>query len=342
MGNDHSVQNSFTPVVRWRLGVLPAASINSDIVAGHPFDLQALTLAPSNNSVSAAMFKCPNCGTRIRKSSGEPMYTWKGGYIWLSFRGTTDKCNDVGCHVDHDAHYNKVFVHYQQPTGGLSYMTTERWYYMGVGETYAPPGADKLIAVCSIDGDAATVIVHDGANSTVSCGGSGTTTTAPDDGIVSACSFETDENVFCNVWSDANSNKANWTRRSEGTPSSSRGPSAAADGSYYLYMEATLLDTGDNAILKSVPITLPGGCVLKFKYSMYESDMGTMNVRAVSGDKQVVWSKIGDQSKDWRDAVVDLGPLGSGTVEITFEAVRDSFWSEFAIDDVVVQKVSSE
>jgi len=310
MGNDASVQNSFTAVVRWRLGALPEASINAATVSGQAFDLRGLTLAPISSVVSSAVFKCPNCRSKILNSDGTAKHSWSGGYIWLSFRGSANTCNGEGCHVDHSRHYNKVFVHYQQPTGGLNYMTTERWYYLDAGETYSPPGADKRIAVCSINGDTAKVIVYDGASTSfdqadcTSSGGGGSggntpvanPTVAPtaqptsiptgaptprltpsptavptsmptqDSGsnVISSCSFETDDG--CNVWTNSNDDQFDWTRKTSSTPSSGTGPSGAADGSYYLFIETSSPRvTGDKAILKAA-LPLDGGGKLKFKY----------------------------------------------------------------------------
>jgi len=110
------------------------------------------------------VFPCPNCGTKIRNSNGSPKYSWTGGYLWITYRGDADTCpsGNGPCHVDWSAHYNKVFIHYQQPSG-LSYITTERWYYLGAGEFYSPPNSGKTIAVCSVDeqSDVASVTIYD-------------------------------------------------------------------------------------------------------------------------------------------------------------------------------------
>merc|ERR1719210_1459481 len=66
------------------------------------------------------------------------------------------------------------------------------------------------------------------------------------------CSFETS----CTLWKSASYAKLSWWRRSGRTPSGETmggvtGPSQAADGKYYLYLETSLSCPGYTAVLES-------------------------------------------------------------------------------------------
>jgi len=161
MGNDAAVRNSFTAMVRFKLGWLPNSEIQQDLSA--PIRLAALTLGPKDAVAGesdiylAASTPCSNCVTKILNSDGTPKSYDKGGYLWITFRGDGDECSPESsyCHVDHNQYYNQVFVHWQQP-GSL---TTERWYYMSPGESYQPPGSGLTVSVCAIEGDVAKVAI---------------------------------------------------------------------------------------------------------------------------------------------------------------------------------------
>ena len=174
MGNDDSVVNSFTSVVRWRLGWLPTSRILTGSRLNTAFTLGALTrgLTATNADGLAATFPCPSCQTRVlQPGTTTPRYAWTGGHIWITFRGDGGDCapdhvtgSTAGCHTDHLAHLNSVFIHLQQPSP-LSYITTERWYYLSAGQSYSPPRSGQTITVCNIDDPAnlASVIVCPGS-----------------------------------------------------------------------------------------------------------------------------------------------------------------------------------
>jgi len=96
-----------------------------------------------------------------------------------------------------------------------------------------------------------------------------------------------------------------WTWQSGGTSSSNTGPSAAYDGSYYMYTEAS----SPNYPSKSFYLTSPefmgaqeGAC--RFAYHMYGSAMGTLEVQ-VSDDGSswtTIWSKSANQGNVWGTA----------------------------------------
>ncbi|SEC88278.1 Por secretion system C-terminal sorting domain-containing protein [Tenacibaculum sp. MAR_2009_124] len=151
-------------------------------------------------------------------------------------------------------------------------------------------------------------------------------------------------------WSDATSgDDLNFTRNSGGTPSNSTGPSAAADGTTYVYVEASGNGTGfpnKRAILNSpclnfTDLTTP---TLAFQYHMFGSAINSLTVEARTdntGTWTSVFSRSGNQGNSWLSANVDLGAYaGQGSVQLRFNVVTGSgtsgWQSDIAIDAVSI------
>ncbi len=151
-------------------------------------------------------------------------------------------------------------------------------------------------------------------------------------------------------WSDATSgDDLNFTRNSGGTPSNSTGPSAAADGTTYVYVEASGNGTGfpnKRAILNSpclnfTDLTTP---TLTFQYHMYGSTINSLTVEARTdntGTWTSVFSRSGNQGNSWLSANVDLSAYaGQGSVQLRFNVLTGSgtsgWQSDIAIDAVSI------
>ncbi|XP_074645956.1 neuropilin-1a-like [Tubulanus polymorphus] len=110
-----------------------------------------------------------------------------------------------------------------------------------------------------------------------------------------------------------------WTRRSDGTPSSSTGPSAdhtTGSGKYYIYLEATGASTGDQAELAANTQSASDSCVMNFYYHMHGSSMGKLEVKL---DGNVVFDKSGDQGNQWKHGSVNI-PKGNAAVRTQYTA----------------------
>ncbi len=165
-------------------------------------------------------------------------------------------------------------------------------------------------------------------------------------------SFPFNESFESNLglWKDATTgDDLNFTRDSGGTPSSNTGPSNAADGTTYLYVEASGNGTGypnKRAILNSPCLNF--GSVanpkLAFQYHMYGSAIATLKVEARkdnTGTWTSVFSKSGDQGNSWKTATIDLSAYANETsVQLRFNVVTgsgNSGWqSDIGIDAVSV------
>ncbi len=141
-----------------------------------------------------------------------------------------------------------------------------------------------------------------------------------------------------------------WTRNSGGTPSNGTGPSSAADGSTYIYVEASGNGTGypnKRALLNSPclnfsSLTAPR---LVFQYHMLGTAINSLTVEARTnntGNWTSVFSKTGEQGSNWNAADVDLSAYaGDSNVQLRFSAVTGSggsgWQSDIAIDAVTIQ-----
>ncbi|XP_076084963.1 MAM domain-containing protein 2-like [Mytilus galloprovincialis] len=150
------------------------------------------------------------------------------------------------------------------------------------------------------------------------------------------CGFETDARC---MFENSIRDDIDWERITGSTLSSGTGPTSAAEGSYYIYIEATSVAQGAKAVLTSESASLMGtNYCLSFQYHMM-GNPGSLKVFA--GDKTStltsIWEKIGVQPDDtqWKTANVNI-PQFSYPV-ITIEATRgSSFESDISIDDLTL------
>ncbi|MBQ4821658.1 T9SS type A sorting domain-containing protein [Aquimarina sp. MMG016] len=153
------------------------------------------------------------------------------------------------------------------------------------------------------------------------------------------------------AWKNATSgDDIDWTRDANGTPSNNTGPSSGADGSFYLYVEASGNGTGypnKRAILNSPCLNFNGLTTptLTFQYHMFGSAINSLTVEARTdntGNWTSVFNKNGAQGSNWNTADVDLSAYdGEASVQLRFNVVTgsggDGWQSDIAIDAVSIQ-----
>ncbi len=146
-------------------------------------------------------------------------------------------------------------------------------------------------------------------------------------------------------WSQVSGDDIDWTRDSGGTPSDGTGPSSAADGTFYLYTEASTSVSPPGSPSKSA--ILDGPCfdfaqlstpTVTFSYHMNGANVGSLALEASTNDGSswsTVWSISGSQGDTWNEASVAIN--SSDIVKLRFNAVTGSGWSsDITIDDIVV------
>jgi hypothetical protein len=146
------------------------------------------------------------------------------------------------------------------------------------------------------------------------------------------------------AWTQSNADDINWTVDANGTPSSNTGPSAATQGSYYIFVEASGNGTGypnKQAIINSpcYDLTTVGSASFSFNYHMYGStDMGTIALEASNDNGSSwtsLWSESGNKGNSWLSANVDLSAYIGGTVQLRFNRVTGGTWqADIALDNI--------
>ncbi len=146
------------------------------------------------------------------------------------------------------------------------------------------------------------------------------------------------ENTF-DGWTQSASDDFDWALNSGGTPSASTGPSAAAQGTFYIYVEASSPNSPSKTTILNSPcynftgITTPN---VSFKYQMTGNAVGSVRLEAKESSASTwsqVWSASGDQGAAWKDAAFTLTGLGNKTVQLRFVGTTGTSWQgDIAID----------
>lgn len=134
-----------------------------------------------------------------------------------------------------------------------------------------------------------------------------------------------------------------WTRNSGGTPSSGTGPSGAADGSFYMYMEVSSPNYPSlDAYFEGPCFDLTGAndADISFQYHMLGAP-GTLRLQ-VSTDNGAswsanVWTISGDQGTNWVTANVDLSIYAGSVIKLRFHGTSGTTWQgDICVDDINV------
>lgn len=138
----------------------------------------------------------------------------------------------------------------------------------------------------------------------------------------------------------------NWTKNSGSTPSANTGPSAAFDGTEYIYLEASG-NTSSFAYHTGPTFNLVGvsNPQISFYHHMYGSDMGTLKLQ-LSNDGGQSWSDIfsksGNLGNQWNLENIDLSAYAGQIINLRFYGLTGSdFRSDMAIDMISVTGTSS-
>ncbi|KAL5006374.1 hypothetical protein ScPMuIL_015180 [Solemya velum] len=155
-----------------------------------------------------------------------------------------------------------------------------------------------------------------------------------------ACNFgRTDLCGYHNVPASAD---LKWIRKKGSTATSGTGPrydhSLGTRAGNYAYVDATGRPPGDKARLFSRTVRQSGPTCLKFWYSMYGNQMGTLNIyvkQNSSGIGSPDWSRSGDQGQGWNLGQMTI--FDSLPYQVVFEAVVGSGpRGDIALDDLSI------
>ncbi|MBL4663662.1 MAG: M36 family metallopeptidase [Flavobacteriaceae bacterium] len=172
------------------------------------------------------------------------------------------------------------------------------------------------------------------------CGGGGP---EPCSGTVSSYPYNESFESNFGAWTQSSNDDIDWTRDSGGTPSSNTGPSSAADGTTYIYVEASVNGTGypnKRAILNSPCFDLSSATSASFNYSYHmfgATDMGSIDLEVSTDDGATwssIWNQTGNQGDQWNAQSINLGAYtGESNVRLRFNRLTGSTWqADIALD----------
>lgn len=149
-----------------------------------------------------------------------------------------------------------------------------------------------------------------------------------------------------NGWGRMPGHHFNWSIGTGFTLSTNTGPSAASDGTYYIFTESSSPNyPGKTAgIQKTFDFTGRSNIDLNFDYHMYGNTMGSLHVDVFDGTwHSNVWSVTGQQhssvNNPWKTEVVDLSNYDNQSgIIIRFRGVTgSSYKSDIAVDNIALR-----
>ena len=153
-------------------------------------------------------------------------------------------------------------------------------------------------------------------------------------------------------WTQATGDDGNWVRDANGTPSSGTGPSAATDGNFYMFLEASTngstgqIGSNATAILESPCFDLSTVSSANFSFSnhMFGNNVGSLRLEASTNGTTwtSVWNDSGSQGNQWNNVSVNLNTYIGGDVSLRFVGTTGNGWSsDIAIDNISLTAGSS-
>ncbi len=144
------------------------------------------------------------------------------------------------------------------------------------------------------------------------------------------------------TWNQVSGDDADWTNKTGTTPSSGTGPTAAAEGSYYMYYEVsspnypTKTTYMESACFDLSTVSNP---LLTFQYHMLGTSIGTLALEASTDGTTwtSLWTLSGDQGTAWLSASVSLNAYTSTTVKLRFTGTSSTSWAgDLCVDDLLI------
>ena len=186
--------------------------------------------------------------------------------------------------------------------------------------------------------------IQNGDETGVDCGGSSCTPCLTGCAGGESLPYSEGYESSIGLWTQSSADDINWSRDSNGTPSSGTGPSSGSGSSWYMYVEASGNGTGypnKQAILNSPCVDITSAASFNFDYHMYgSSNMGTIDLE-ISDDDGATWASIWDESgnkgNSWLSASVDLSAYAGSGVRLRFNRVTGGTWkADIAIDNISI------
>ncbi len=147
-------------------------------------------------------------------------------------------------------------------------------------------------------------------------------------------------------WSQATNDQMDWTIGSGTTPTNNTGPNGAANGTYYVYTEATG-NTNKTAYLLSPCYNISGVNTFQvaFNYNMYGSQMGILYFQFSMNNGtswSSAWAKSGNQGTAWKSLALNFTNNGGSSIRFRFYGKTGSGEkSDMAVDNFSIVQTGS-
>jgi hypothetical protein len=182
------------------------------------------------------------------------------------------------------------------------------------------------------------VTVKDATNATVT--GSATVGTTSSGGCSAPLALP-HSNSFENGlggWIQATNDQMDWTILSGSTPTTNTGPDVAANGTKYIYTEATN-NTNKIAYLESPCFNIAGINTFQFNFSfhIYGNQMGTLRLQYASNGSSTwntIWTISGNGGNAWYNQAITITNNGVSTIRFRFFATTGGNRSDMAVDNI--------
>lgn len=143
------------------------------------------------------------------------------------------------------------------------------------------------------------------------------------------------------AWTQSAADDFDWAINSGSTGSSNTGPTAAAAGNWYIYLEASSPNYPSKvSILSSPCFDLSGvtSATFNFQYHLYgAAGMGglVLQAKVADGTWNTLWSVSGNQGDAWQSTSIDLASYLDESIQLRFVGTTGDTWQgDTAIDDI--------
>ena len=142
-------------------------------------------------------------------------------------------------------------------------------------------------------------------------------------------------------WIQSNDDDMNWTLHSGSTPSNGTGPSSAAEGNQYIYMETSSPNyPSKTAVLEHscLDISSLNNPAFYMIYNMYGNSVGSLVIEAreAGNSWQEIYSLSGQQGNSWQTAIINLNNFsGAENLQLKITGTSGSSWAgDIALDAI--------
>lgn len=160
-----------------------------------------------------------------------------------------------------------------------------------------------------------------------------------------------DEETFENTlgdWTNSQDDSFDWTRYSGSTPTDWTGPSAAGEGSYYVYTESSNQAPGDIAFLvyENLDLSSYDEAKISFMYHSWSTSQGkfSLEIDNGAGGWDELWSVEGDRGNTWHTQEVSITGY-AGTRSLRFGGLIGStgwnYRNDKALDHIIISGLTS-